>query len=386
CLLSLSMCASVNESNRSADMEKQYDLIIRNGMVYDGGGGPPVKEDVAVKGDKIAAIGDLKSAKASSEIDAKELAVAPGFINMLSWANESLIEDGRSQSDIRQGVTLEIFGEGSSMGPFNDALKKQTIDEQTDVKYDIKWTTLGEYLDYLVKRGISTNAASFVGATTVRIYVLGNDDRAPTPEELDRMRSLVRQSMEEGALGVGASLIYAPAFYAKTDELIELAKVAAEYKGIYIAHMRSEGNKLLEAIDETVAIARKAGIHAEIYHLKPAGRSNWNKLDKAIEKIEAARREGLQITADMYTYTAGATGLDAAMPPWVQEGGYKAWAERLKDPAVRARVRREMETPTDAWENFFVAAGSPENILLVGFKNPKLKPLTGQTLAAIAKR
>ena len=365
-------------------MGAEFDLIIRNGALYDGSGSPPVVGDMALKGDVIAAIGDLAAARGRTEINAKGLAVAPGFINMLSWATESLIEDGRSQSDIRQGVTLEIFGEGESMGPLNPAMKKDMIETQGDIKYAVKWTTLGEYLDYLIKRGVSPNVASFVGATTVRIHEIGYADRPPTAVELARMRRLVREGMEEGALGIGSSLIYAPAFYAKTDELVALAKEAAEYGGIYISHMRSEGNRLLEAADELIAIARQAGIPAEIYHLKAAGKANWNKLDDLIKKVEAARAEGLHITADMYTYTAGQTGLDAAMPPWVQEGGYNDWAKRLKDPAIRTRVKREMSTPADEWENFFVSAGSPENILLVGFKNPKLKPLTGKTLGAIA--
>lgn len=364
---------------------KNYDVIIRNGTIYDGGGKKPFVADVAIQGDSIAAIGKLKRDHGKTEIDARGLAVSPGFINMLSWATESLIQDGRSQSDIRQGVTLEIFGEGESAGPLNDAMKKDAVEQQGDIKYDVRWTTLGEYLDYLVARGISPNVASFVGATTVRVHEIGYANRPPTPEELARMKNLVRAAMEEGALGVGSSLIYAPAFYAKTDELIELCKAAALYGGIYISHMRSEGNRLLEALDELITISREAKIPAEVYHFKAAGQSNWNKLDAAIAKIENARSEGLSITADMYTYTAGATGLDAAMPPWVQEGGLKDWIARLKDPAIRERVKREMSTPTDQWENFFLAAGSPDKILMVGFKSEKLKPLTGKTLAEVAK-
>jgi N-acyl-D-amino-acid deacylase len=363
----------------------QYDVVIRNGILYDGSGQAPVVGDVAIKGDSIAAIGKLADARGRIEIDAKGLAVTPGFINMLSWANESLIEDGRSQGDIRQGVTLEIFGEGESMGPLNPQMKKDLVEQQADIKYEIKWTTLNEYLEYLVKRGVSPNVASFVGATTVRVHEIGYADRPPTPAELDRMRKLVRQAMKAGALGVGSSLIYAPAFYAQTDELIALAKVASEHGGIYISHLRSEGNRFLEALDELITIAREANLPAEIYHLKAAGETNWKKLDVAIQKIEAARAAGLRITADMYTYTAGATGLDAAMPPWVQEGGYHEWAKRLKDPVIRARVKREMVTPTDAWESLYLAAGSPTNVLLIGFKSDKLKPLTGKTLAEIAK-
>jgi len=303
----------------------------------------------------------------------------------LSWANESLIQDGRSQSDIRQGVTLEVMGEGESMGPLNDKMKMEMVEAQGDIKYKVTWTTLDEYLEFLTRRGVSCNVASFVGATSVRIHELGHADRPPTPVELERMKKLVRQAMEEGALGVGSSLIYAPAFYAKTDELIELCKVAAEYNGMYISHIRSEGNTFLEAVDELIQIAREARIPAQIYHLKAAGESNWPKLDAAIKRIEAARTTGLKITADMYTYTAGATGLDASMPPWVQEGGYKAWAERLKDPKIRARVLKEMVTPTDKWESLYLMAASPEKVLLVGFKNDKLKPLTGKTLAEVAR-
>jgi N-acyl-D-amino-acid deacylase len=362
-----------------------YDVLIRNGILYDGSGKAPQRGSIAIKGDKLAAIGELEGARGNREIDAGGLAVAPGFINMLSWATESLIADGRSPSGIRQGVTLEVMGEGSSMGPLNKAMKKEALEQQGDIKYPIEWTSLAEYLDYLVKRGISCNVASFVGATTVRVHEVGYADRAPSPKELDRMKKLVRQAMEDGALGVGSSLIYAPAFYAKTDELIALCKVAAEYNGMYISHIRSEGSKLFEAADELIRISREANIPAEFYHLKAAGKPNWDKLDNLVQKIEGARAQGLHITADMYTYVAAGTGLDATMPPWVQEGGLKEWIKRLKDPATRQRVKREMSEPTDKWENFFVAAGSPENILLVGFKNEKLKPLIGKTLAEVAK-
>jgi len=377
-----SICGCMSSSETSV---VRYDVLIRNGMIYDGNGGPPLRADIALSGDSIAEIGDLRNARGRTEIDAKGLAVAPGFVNMLSWANESLLHDGRSQSDIRQGVTLEIMGEGESMGPLNAAMKKDMVEQQGDLRYDVTWTTLAEYLDHLVKRGISCNVGSFVGATTVRVHEIGYADRPPTPAELDRMRDLVRHAMEDGALGVASSLIYAPAFYAKTDELIALAKVASEHKGVYISHIRSEGNSFLEALDELLTIAREAKIPAEVYHLKAAGRENWPKLDAAIKKIEDARAAGLKITADMYTYTAGQTGLDAVMPPWVQEGGYNAWAERLRDSKIRERVKREMNTPSKDWENFFLATGSPDKILLIGFKNPKLKNLTGKTLAEVAK-
>ena len=363
----------------------EHDLIIRNGTIVDGTGLQAYVGDLAVDDDQITAVGDLGEARGALEVDAANLIVAPGFINMLSWAGDRLIEDGRSQSDIRQGVTLEVFGEGTSGGPLNDQMKRGEVASQGDITFDIEWTTLGEYLQYLVKKGISTNVASFVGATTLRIHEVGYDDRPPTDEELDRMRALVRQAMEEGALGIGSSLIYAPAFYAQTDELIELSKVAAEYDGMYISHMRSEGNALLESIDELLTIAREAGIRSEIYHLKAAGEANWDKLDTAISRIEAARTQGLEITADMYNYTAGSTGLDAAMPPSVQEGGYDAWAERLQDPAIRERMRHEITTPTNEWENLMLAAGS-EGTLLVEFKNPALREYTGQTLADVAEQ
>jgi N-acyl-D-amino-acid deacylase len=370
---------------RAIHAATEYDFIIRNGTVYDGSGKKPFQADVAIQGDRIAAIGRLRNASARNEMNAAGLAVTPGFINMLSWANESLIQDGRSQGDIRQGVTLEVMGEGESMGPWNETMKKEALEAQGDIKFAIEWTTLGQYLEHLEKRGISCNVASFVGATTVRVHEIGYADRPPTPAELDRMKKLVAEAMEEGALGVGSSLIYAPAFYAKTDELIELCKVAAKYRGMYISHLRSEGNTFLEALDELIQISRAAKIPAEIYHLKAAGKNNWSKMDAAIRKVELARKQGLKITADMYTYTAGATGLDASMPPWVQEGGYKKWAERLRDPKVRERVAKEMTTPTDKWESLYLAAGSPEQVLLVGFKNEKLKPLTGKTLAEVAK-
>ena len=362
----------------------EYDLLIRNGVVFDGSGGAENRASIAVKGDRIAAIGPLEDARAVLEIEAAGLAVAPGFINMLSWADEPLLVDGRSQSDIRQGVTLEVFGEGWSMGPLNARMKEEQVNGQGDLKYPVDWTTLGEYLEGLERKGISPNVASFVGATTVRIHEIGYADREPTAEELARMKELVRQAMREGALGLGSSLIYAPAFYARTPELIELAKAAGEFGGMYISHMRSEGARLLEAIDELIQIARDARVPAEIYHFKAAGRDNWDKTDAAIARIEAARREGLRITADIYTYPAGATGLNATMPPWVQEGGYDEWVARLKDPAVRARVKKEMTTPTDRWENFFTGAG-PDGILLAGFKSEALKPLTGKRLSEIAK-
>jgi N-acyl-D-amino-acid deacylase len=360
-----------------------YDVVITSGKIYDGSGGPSYVADVGIKDDRIVAIGDLRP-DAARVIQAQGLAVAPGFINMLSWANDCLIADGRSQSDIRQGVTLEVMGEGWSMGPLNEQMKQEMRGSQGDIKFSIEWTTLGEYLDYLARKGVSTNIASFVGAATVRVHVMGYENRPPTPKELEAMRGLVRTAMQEGAAGVSSALIYAPGCYAGADELKALAEVAGEYGGMYISHIRSEGNGLLEALDELIATARKANVAAELYHMKAAGKSNWNKCDALIERIEKARAEGLSITADMYTYTAGATGLDAAMPPWVQVGGHQAWVTRLKDPAIRRRVLEEMATPSADWENLYLLAGGPENVLLVAFKNEKLKHLTGKTLAQVA--
>jgi N-acyl-D-amino-acid deacylase len=362
-----------------------FDVIIRGDTVYDGTGTQPQQVDVAIRGDRIAGVGDFKNAKAKTIVDATGLAVAPGFINMLSWSNASLIQDGRSQSEIRQGVTTEIMGEGESMGPVNDRVREHMLREQTDIKYDIKWNTLAEYLRYLESRGISCNVASFIGAATIREYVIGFEDKQPTPEQLDQMRDLVRKEMEAGALGIGSSLIYPPAFYAKTDELIELCKVAAQYQGKYISHMRGEGNQLLEALEELIRISREAAIPAEVYHIKALGQKNWGKLDSLLSRIEGAQKQGLKITADMYAYTAGGTGLDASLPPWTEDGGYPALFKRLRDPAMRAKIKAQVQTPTNEWENMYLAAGGPENIILVEFKSQKLKPLTGKTLAEIAK-
>ena len=378
-LLPLLAAASLAET----PVDAPFDLLIRGGTVYDGSGNPPRQADVAVRGDRIAAIGDLDSASAKQVLDARGMAVAPGFINMLSWATESLLVDGRAQSDIRQGVTLEVFGEGESMGPLNAAMREQMLASQGDLKYPVTWTSFGGYLEHLEQKGVSPNVASFVGATTVRIHELGYANRAPTAQELDRMQALVRTAMEEGALGVGSSLIYAPAFFAQTDELVALAGASAPYGGRYISHMRNEGNRLLEAVDELISIGARAGVGAEIYHLKAAGTGNWQKLDAVLQRIEAARATGQDVSANMYTYTAGATGLDAAMPPWVQEGGYAAWAARLRDPAVRERVAREMRAHQNDWDNLLLGAG-PEKTLLAEFRNPALKPLTGKTLAAVA--
>src|SRR5437870_6622367 len=362
-----------------------FDVIIKGGTVYDGTGAEPRRADLAIRSDRIAGVGEFRSAKAKTVIDAKGRAVAPGFINMLSWSTESLIEDGRSQSEIRQGITTEIMGEGESMGPVNDRVREHMLREQADIKYDIKWNTLVEYLRYLETRGISCNVASFIGAATIREYVIGFEDKAPTAEQLDQMRELVRREMEAGALGIGSSLIYPPAFYAKTDELIELCKVAAKYQGKYISHVRSEGNQLFEALDELIRIAREANIPAELYHIKTAGKKNWSKEDQLLTRIERAQKKGLNVRANMYTYTAAGTGLDACLPPWTEDGGYPELFRRLRDPVMRAIIKAEAQVDSDEWENLYLAAGSPEKILLVGFKSEKLKPLTGKTLAEVAK-
>jgi len=369
----------------AAPTPASYSVIIRGGTIYDGSGTEPYVGDVALRGDKIVYVGKHAPGRASRVVDATGKAVSPGFINMLSWAVEPLIADGRGVSDTVQGVTLEVFGEGDSMGPLNPEMKRLSIKRQGDIKYPIRWTTLGQYLEYLQKKGVTPNVASFIGATTVRVHELGEKDVDPTPEQLLRMRALVRQAMKEGALGVGSSLIYAPATYAETPELIAITSEAGKCGGMYISHMRSEANQLLEAIDELVTISRESGAPAEIYHFKQGGQSNWKKLDAAIARVEAARAGGLRITADMYNYTAGATGLDAAMPPWVRAGGLEAWIERMKDPATRERLVKEMRTPSNDWENLMLLAGNPDRVLLIAFKNPKLKPLTGKTLAEVAK-
>jgi N-acyl-D-amino-acid deacylase len=362
-----------------------YSVIIAGGTVYDGTGAPGRRADVGIRDDRIVEVGDLGTAGATLKIDATGLAVAPGFINMLSWSTESLLVDGRSQGEIRQGVTTQIFGEGDSMGPLTEEMRARRLETQGDLKFDIPWTSLGDYLRHLEKTGVAQNVASFLGATTVREHVLGLGDVKPTGAQLDAMRALVRREMEDGALGIGSSLIYAPAFYASTEELIEMCKVAAQYGGKYISHIRSEGNRLEEAIDELLRIAREASIPAEIYHLKAAGARNWPKMDKVLAKVEAARASGMKITADMYMYPAGATGLDAAMPPSALDGGYEALFRRLQDPSYRKQLAREITTPTDKWENLFLAAGSADRVLLVEFKNEALKPLTGKTLAEVAK-
>lgn len=379
------ICLLILTALLSACGSKKYDTIIRNGMVYDGNGAAPFKADIGIKNDTIAFIGDLSKESAKNEVDAKGMAVSPGFINMLSWAPVSLIEDGRSQGDIRQGVTLEVFGEGESMGPLNAKMKGDMQKDQSLIKYEVAWNTLGEYMQWMEKKGISTNIASFVGATTIRTNVIGEDNRDPTPAEMERMKALVTQAMEEGALGVGTSLIYPPAFFAKTQELIELCKAAAPYGGVYISHMRSEGNKLTEAVEELITIAKEAGVHGEIYHLKAAGISNWGKMDSVIRRVERARKEGIDIAANMYTYTAGATGMTAALPPSLQDGGFGKLWQRLQDPKTREAMKKAMKTNAPDWENLYYGAGSADKVLLLGFRRDSLFKYAGKSLAEVAK-
>ena len=365
--------------------QPSYDTIIRNGMVYDGNGGEPFKGDIGINSDTIAFIGDLSKEKGRNEIDANGMAVSPGFINMLSWSPVTLLEDGNSQGDIRQGVTIEVFGEGESMGPLNPKMKADLQKDQPLFKFNVDWNTLGEYMHSLEKRGISCNVASYIGATTIRTHVIGEENRDPTATELDSMKALVKQAMEEGALGVGSSLIYPPAFFAKTSELIELCKAAAPYGGGYISHMRSEGNKLHEAVEELITIAKEAGVHGEIYHLKVGGIDNWNKMDSVIKRVERARSEGIDIAANMYTYIAGATGMTASMPPSLQDGGFGKLWERLQDPSTRKEMIKAMKTNAADWENLYYGAGSPERVLLLGFRKNSLSKYIGKTLGEAAK-
>jgi N-acyl-D-amino-acid deacylase len=385
-LLVLALCAIAlaQSQPRQRSQPQAFDIIIKGGTVYDGTGRAPRRADVGILNNRIAAIGDLSRAAAPNVVDAKGLAVAPGFINMLAHSESSLIVDPRSLSELKQGVTTQIFGE-FSMGPLTEEMKVRLRDTRGENRYEIEWTTLAEYLTYLEKRGISQNVASFIGAVTIREHVIGLEDKQPTPAQLDEMRELVRREMESGALGITTALIYPPAFFAKTDELIELCKVAAKYKGKYTTHMRSEGNQLIEAVQETIRISREAGLPAEIYHLKASGESNWPKMDQVIRMIEDARRKGLKITANMYTYPAGGTGLDASMPPWVWDGGREAGYKRLQDPATRQKIAEAIRTPSNDWENLYMLAGSPDRLLLASFRTEKLKPLAGKTLGEVAK-
>jgi len=369
----------------SCSSPPEFDVIIRNGLVIDGSGTPGVVADVGINDDRIAVIGDLSDSRGKQEIDAEGLVVAPGFVNMLSWAVASLIEDGRGLSDIAQGVTLEVFGEGWSMGPIVDTPQTRAmVKEFLGDEYEMPpWTTLGEYLEFLEDRGVSLNVASFVGATTLRIHEIGFDDRPPTAEELENMKALTRQAMEEGAMGLGSSLIYPPAFFASTEELVELAKVVGEYDGMYISHMRSEGNRIEDSIEELITIAREAGIGAEIYHLKMAGQQNWDKLPVVVEMIENAREQGLDITTDMYTYTAGGTGLSASFPPWASDGGQQALLDRLSDPDTRAVIIEAMQTDADDWENLYYGAG-PDGVLLSSIDEESMRGYIGKTVAEIA--
>ena len=365
--LTLSSCASARAA-------PAYDTVIRGGTIYDGSGGAPYPGDVAIKNGRIAAVAHRVPGKGRTEIDARGLAVAPGFINMLSWAAEPLIRDGRAQSDVRQGVTLEVMGEGWSMGPFSPTQKAEALAEQTVTRYPIAWTTLGEFLGFLEKKGVSVNVASMVGASTVRVHELGRNDVDPTPEQLGRMRALVRQAMDEGAMGVGSSLIYVPAVYAETEELVALASEAGRCGGMYVSHMRSESSGLIQAIDELVEIGRRSGARSEIYHLKSAGRSNWPLMDVALARIEAARAAGVPVSANMYLYSASGTGLDSTLPLWVREGGPQALQARLKDPAVRARVVADMQSGSRDWTT----------VQPVGFVNPALRIYSGKRIPEIA--
>jgi N-acyl-D-amino-acid deacylase len=368
----------------AAAPERQHEVVIRNGEIYDGSGQPPFAGDLAIDGDRITYVGPRTDMHGRAEIDAKGQAIAPGFVNMLAHPEESLLVDGRALSDLRQGVTLEVMGE-DSMGPLTPAMQAHMRERESDIHYVVDWTTLGQYLEKLETRGIAPNVASFVGAGTVRVNVLGESDVQPTAAQLQNMRTLVHQAMEQGALGVTTALIYSPNGYAKTPELMALASESARCGGMYIAHMRSEGASLMEGVQETIDIAKASGAPAEIYHLKAAGQSNWSKLEPLISLVEETRAAGTRITADMYTYTAGATGLDAAMPPWVQDGGLEAWITHLKDPTVRAKVIADMRDPHPKWENLLGSAGA-RGTLLLAFKNPALKPLTGKTLEEVARQ
>ena len=384
--LLLASCASVPPpAPAPSQIAQQFDLIVRGGTIVDGSGGQSFTGDVGISGDRIVAVAPHLDGVAPRTIDATGLVVAPGFVNMLSWANDSLIEDGAGESDIRQGVTLEVMGEGWSEGPLTEKMVADELKQQGDIKHPLPWRTLRDYQSFMERRGIAPNIASFVGATTVRMYELGEDDVDPTPAQLASMQNLVRAAMNEGAMGLGTSLIYAPATFAETPELIALATASAQCGGMYISHMRNESDNLLESVDELIAIAKASGGPAEIYHLKQAGRGNWGKLDAVIQRVEAARASGARVSANMYTYTAGATGLDAAMPPWVRAGGYDAWAARLKDPKIRARVIAEMKVKPVGWDNLFYQAASPDRVLFLEFKNPALKQYTGKTLAEVAK-
>ena len=383
-IAAIAIVAAGSFASSAAPPPATYSVLIQGGTIYDGSGAAPYVGDVAIKGDRIVYVGRHAPGRGAKVVEASGKAVSPGFINMLSWANEDLIADPRGMSDTYQGVTLEVMGEGDSMGPWTPEMKRLEVKRQGDIKFPIRWTTLGQYLEWITHKGITPNVTSFVGATTVRVHELGEKDVDPTPAQLNRMRALVRQAMKEGAVGVGSSLIYAPATYAETPELVALAHEAARCGGMYISHMRDEGPKLLEAIDELVTISRESGAPAEIYHYKQAGKANWGKIDAAVARVNAARASGLRVTADMYTYAASSTGFDAAFPTWMQDGGLEAWVKRLKDPAQRAKAIAEMKGPNGT-ENAKLVVDEPDKVLLVGFKTAKLKPLTGKSLAEVAK-
>lgn len=364
--------------------ELAFDLILRGGTVYDGSGGEPIAGDIGVRGDTIERVGDLRDARSGAVIDAAGMAVAPGFINMLSHSYLTMLHDGRSLSELKQGVTTQVFGEGSSMGPLNDGLRHRLTEQDPALNYSVEWRSLAEYLTFAEKKGVSQNVASYIGATTLRTYVAGHENRPLTRGELDIVCGLIREEMEAGALGIGSSLIYPPAFFATTDELIEMCAATAPYHGKYISHMRNEGLELLDGIDELVRIGREASVPAEIYHLKASGRDAWPLMQRAIEAVESARADGLAVTADMYTYTAGATGLSNCIPPWYHEGGQERLFERLADPAVRSEIRTTIETQRHGWENLYQDAAGAENILILQTRDPGLRRYQGKTLAQAA--
>jgi N-acyl-D-aspartate/D-glutamate deacylase len=362
-----------------------YDLIIMNGRIVDGTGNPWFYGDIAIRGDRIVKVGRVGPARAVRRIDARGMVVAPGFIDMLGQSELSLLIDPRAESKVFQGITTEVTGEGGSAAPLNDYILKELDPFLKHFKLTADWRTLGEYFARLERSHTAINLATCVGATQVRQYVLRDENRAPTEPELDEMRKLVAQAMEEGAVGISTSLVYAPAFYARTEELIELAKVASRYGGVYATHMRNESNSIMEALDEAIRIGTEANIPVEIFHLKMAGKPNWRKMSEVIAKIESARARGLDVTADQYPYVAGATSLGASVPPWAHEGGTAKFIERLKDPATREKLKREMRSPSNTWENFYLGAGGGEGILIASVLNRELAKYEGKRITEVAR-
>lgn len=363
----------------------EYDIVIANGKIVDGTGNPWFYGDVAIRGGRIVKVGRVDPARAKRTIDARGLIVAPGFIDMLGQSEQNLLIDPRAESKVFQGITTEVTGEGGSAAPLNDYILKELDPFLKHFKLTADWRTLGEYFARLERSRSAINLATYVGATQVRQYVLHDENRAPTAAELDQMRALVARAMEDGAVGISTSLVYAPAFYAKTEELIELAKVASSYGGVYATHMRNESNSIIPAIDEAIRIGREANIPVEIFHLKMAGKPNWGKMRDVIAKIEDARSNGLDITADQYPYVAGATSLGASVPPWAHEGGTARFVERLKDPATREKLKAEMRATSDKWENFYLGAGGGEGILISSVLNRDLAKYEGKRINEIAR-